>query len=116
MIKILKLATIVLLASITLNVSAKTAKCSVYSAGQADFVGNCKFLAEKNGTFTLSSTRPNQPLYDDILVVSVAVTKKNNAEVYGLTDEGINSRWGHAVRDKSNLSCWKSDDFKVCAK
>jgi hypothetical protein len=32
-----------------------------------------------------------------------------------LTDEGINSRWGRAIRSRRDRACWVGEDFTICA-
>lgn len=94
----------------------KKTECEITSSNKVVFKGKCLFLLEHGGTFSLSALDKNKPLFDDILVVSVSILKKDTAEVRGLTSSGINSRWGEAVRSKKNKACWMGSDFKICAR
>jgi hypothetical protein len=44
----------------------------------------------------------------------IRVTRNVNP-VRGLTTDGINSRWGTALRSKADPACWKGSDFEICA-
>lgn len=116
--KILLTALIFIFASFseTSFAAEKIAMCEVVSGGVKAFNGKCRFLPSKNGTFTLSNIDPSQEFIEDgIYSVSVYVTEKDVAEVSGSLT-GSNSRWGTAVRSKSDRSCWVGSDFKVCAR
>ncbi|MGA9520063.1 MAG: hypothetical protein WBV82_01285 [Myxococcaceae bacterium] len=78
-------------------------------------MGKCSFRPEKGGTFSLSNLDDTKPLYGPILSVSVVVVGRAEAEVRGLTKDGINSRWGEAIRSKDDPACWVGSDFKICA-
>jgi hypothetical protein len=79
--------------------------------------GPCSFRAEdRDGSFSLAALDGKSPLYPGTLVVSVAVVAPGEAEVRGLTADGINSRWGEARRSKADPACWTGSDFEVCAR
>jgi hypothetical protein len=94
----------------------KHVKCEIFSNQKMLFKGPCLFLAEHHGTFSLSNSDKSKPLFDNISLLTVAMVKKNLAEVRGLTTEGINSRWGNAKRSLKDRACWVGGDFKICAK
>ncbi len=77
--------------------------------------GLCRFQSDSGESFTLDNG-PDLSLRDDILAVSVSVTAPGVAEVRGLTNAGINSRWGTARRAKDDPACWRGSDFEVCAR
>jgi hypothetical protein len=88
-----------------------------HAALRVVFDGPCRFLPDgKGGSFSLSALDAQAPLYTGILVVSVSVVAPGEAEVRGLTAEGINSRWGEARRSKADPACWTGSDFEVCAR
>jgi len=90
--------------------------CRVESAGKVEVNGRCRFTAEAGGSFTLENAEPKKPLYGSILTVTVSVVSPGNAEVRGLTRQGINSRWGEARRSNQDRACWEGSDFKICAR
>ncbi len=94
----------------------RAVECLVESGGKVEFKGKCAFTPEKGGTFSLSNLDRTKPLYGSILDVSVYVVGRGEAEVRGLTKEGINSRWGEARRSKEDPACWVGSDFKICAR
>jgi hypothetical protein len=49
------------------------------------------------------------------VLVSVTMIGDGTAEVRGLNDKGINSRWGTVRRSRSDRACWVGDGFKICA-
>ncbi|MFM7652762.1 MAG: hypothetical protein ACKO5M_07590, partial [Vulcanococcus sp.] len=51
----------------------------------------------------------------NITNISVSIVSPGVAEVRGLTTDGINSRWGSAVRNKKDSACWTGSDFEICA-
>ena len=90
--------------------------CRVESEGKVQVSGKCRFVPDEGGTFTLQNADPNQPLYGEILMVTVAVVSPGNADVRGLTRYGINSRWGAAKRSARDPACWEGADFRICAR
>lgn len=96
--------------------SEKQVKCEISSNHKMVFKGTCLFLSEPHGTFSLSNSDKSKPLYDNISLLTVAMIKKNLAEVRGLTTDGINSRWGSAKRSIKDRACWVGTDFKICAR
>lgn len=80
------------------------------------FDAHCLFVPQSNGGFTLMRPRGDeQPLYAEVLSVSVSKTSATDAEVRGLTGSGVNSRWGAATRSQDDPACWTGTDFEVCA-
>jgi hypothetical protein len=94
----------------------KIVKCEVTSGNKVEYKGNCIFVPEGGGSFSLSSIHKQKPLYKGITVISVFLIDKGAADVRGLTTNGNNSRWGEAKRSKKDKSCWEGADFKVCAR
>ena len=90
---------------------AKMARCVIKPNR---YSGPCMFLAEKNGSFSVQM-RDRSPLYPDVTVISVSITERGKAQVFGLTTFGNNSRWGEAVRSQDDPACWVGVDFEVCA-
>ena len=82
----------------------------------SEWKGPCTFTRESSTSesFNVSGASDDE-LLPGILSVSVYVLESGEAEVRGLTSEGINSRWGRALRDSVNTSCWKGSDFRLCA-
>ena len=112
---LLVLTSLLLITQMTVA-AEKKAECEITSNNKVVFKGKCLFFPEHGGTFSLSALDNNKPLFDDILIVSVAMTQKNVAEVRGLTTSGINSRWGEAKRSVKDKACWKGSDFIICAR
>ncbi|BAQ66426.1 hypothetical protein [Geminocystis sp. NIES-3709] len=97
-----------------LPVEASEAKCVIKDgANQVVFRDKCIFEQfGGNGSFMIKA---KSGLIYDRVSISVAIIKPGVAEVRGLTTEGINSRWGEAIRSKSDKACWVGDDFTICA-
>lgn len=92
----------------------RAARCVVSSDGAAAYRGPCRFLAERDGSFTVTPAgRGRFP--GGVGSVSVSLTGRGVAEVRGLTADGINSRWGEARRSARDRACWVGSDFSVCA-
>ena len=89
--------------------------CKIVSNGTEELAGPCQFSPQANGGFTLTAKSGQGALYGRISSVSVAKIDKTNAEVSGLTSDGINSRWGSATRSTQDPACWTGSDFSVCA-
>lgn len=96
--------------------AGKRAKCEITSGGKTAFKGSCLFTPEPGGSFSLSNTREEKPLLENITIVSVFVVQKGVAEVRGLTTDGITSRWGEAKRSQKDTACWEGSDFKICVR
>jgi len=90
----------------------RPARCVIASAESATWRGPCLFLAEGNGSFSISPRRGD--FSDGIGVISVSIIRPGVAEVRGLTADGINSRWGEARRSRRDRACWVGEDFSVC--
>lgn len=107
---------ILALISINSNAAEKIANCLIESNGRTEFKGKCKFNAEENGSFYISSTVKGKALVgDEIFGVNVYIVEKDTAEVSG-SMKGSNSRWGEAKRSPTDKSCWLGEDFKICVK
>jgi hypothetical protein len=91
------------------------AVCKVSFAGSVAFSGPCLFSPEAGGTFSIASPAGQGELYGGISIVTVVVVAPGEADVFGLTSAGINSRWGPARRSTIDPACWTGSDFKVCA-
>jgi hypothetical protein len=92
---------------------AKVARCVIDSEGTS-YRGPCQYNVARGGTFTLSPAR-GRSFGEGVVSVTVYVTGRGVADVRGLTRDGINSRWGRAVRSRRDNACWTGDDFSVCA-
>ncbi len=77
--------------------------------------GKCHFIAEKGGSFTLSSINSHNPLIGDTKTLHVYIVDKGIAEVDSLHEDGITTSWGTATRSQKQKACWVGDDFKICA-
>lgn len=72
---------------------ARPVRCTLSEYRSVAFDGTCDFQPDgRDGSFTLSSMRPNGSLTRDIVMVTVSVISPGVAEVRGLTRAGINSR------------------------
>jgi len=78
-------------------------------------MGPCWFSPETDGTFSLSHGLDTDIL-ENIGVVTVAVTGEGEAEIFGLTNWGNNSRWGSTKRSQADPACWQTSDAMVCAR
>nr|WP_137677926.1 hypothetical protein [Parerythrobacter lutipelagi] len=92
----------------------KSALCAVESSGE-EYRGPCDFLAERGGTFSVQMPGGNEAIAPGVANITVAVIAPGEAEVRGLTLDGINSRWGSAIRSQEDPACWLGSDFRVCA-
>ena len=98
------------------TVHARDASCLVSSYGIPTFKRICDFRPDgTNGSFSLSASKGNGEFLEDVRILSVTVLSPGNAEVRGLTANGINSRWGSARRSKKDDVCWIGDSFAICA-
>jgi hypothetical protein len=98
--------------------AASTARCVVKTA-DGRYAGPCKFSLDHGGSFNIAPAGQPEffkharqdPGLTDIRVDVIG----DEADVHGLTTNGINSRWGSAKRSKSDHACWTGDDFSICA-
>ena len=93
--------------------SAKVAHCVIDSEGSS-YDGPCNYVVAKGGTFTVTPLR-GRYIGGETLSITVYMIRTGVAEVRGLTDSGINSRWGEARRSRRDRACWVGEDFSVCA-
>lgn len=102
------------LAALTLAIPAhaKTARCVIDSEG-VNYAGPCQYTVAKGGTFTVTPPH-GRGFGGETLSITVYVTRPGVAEVRGLTEAGINSRWGPARRSRRDGACWNGTDFSVC--
>ncbi|SKA19583.1 hypothetical protein SAMN02745119_03079 [Trichlorobacter thiogenes] len=114
--RLLTILAIILLISHTAVAADKVVSCTITTGKTLAYNGPCLFIPEAGGSFSLSNTDRQGPLFDDIGVLSVFIIAKGRAEVRGLTSAGINSRWGEAKRSTKDKACWKGTDFEICAR
>lgn len=92
---------------------ARTATCKITSA-DGKYNGPCAFTPSGKGSFSVAAPKQRR-LVGQTTIISVDMAGGGEAEVRGLTTDGINSRWGIATRSKTNRACWVGSDFSVCA-
>ena len=92
---------------------AKIARCVIDSEGTS-YRGPCQYNVARGGTFTLTPFH-RRSFGEEVVSITVYVTQRGAAEVRGLTRQGVNSRWGRAVRSRRDSACWIGEDFSVCA-
>jgi hypothetical protein len=107
------LLAISLLAAGAAQGAPRTASCRVVTAGEAPYLGPCRFLPERGGSFSIEPIG-RRFFFPRIGTITVSITAPDEAEVSGLTAAGINSRWGGARRLKSAPACWLGGDFRIC--
>lgn len=89
-------------------------RCVVVRGGETVAQGPCQFESDgDDGSFyvdllSAAATAGTNP-------ISVTLVGRGLAEVRGVTEDGLNSRWGEARRDKADRACWTGEDFTVCA-
>jgi hypothetical protein len=88
-------------------------RCVVQSSGET-YRGPCTLYFDDDGSFNLVAVG-RRFVIGEITDVSVRLESPGAAEVRGLTKDGINSRWGPAVRSPTERACWLGSDFKICA-
>ena len=91
---------------------AKTAQCRITSA-DGRYAGPCAFTPTGKGSFSVAAPARRR-LVGGTTTINVYVVGPGRAEVSGLTTDGINSRWGAAVRSKTDRACWVGEDFSIC--
>ena len=99
---------------IPLPAEAKDARCVIKQNGTVAYKGVCYFHQGKGGSFNVH-LHDGKQILPNITDISVSVVSTGVAEVRGLTTDGINSRWGSAVRSKTDPACWTGSDFEICA-
>ena len=117
------IVTTALLLSFHQSIAAgRIVKCQIDNGGEVTYKGECLFLPENKGSFSLVNPRANpntfdkhKQLFSGIIALSVSIIEKNQAEVRGLTTNDNNSRWGEAVRSEEDTACWIGSDFRICA-
>jgi len=92
---------------------AKIARCVIDSEGTS-YNGPCQYNVARGGTFTVTPIH-GRSFGQGVVSVTVYMTQRGVADVRGLTRDGINSRWGRAVRSRRDSACWLGEDFSVCA-
>lgn len=108
------LALVLLAAMVPAIAKDKDARCLIRQNGVTTYSGACLFHLEKGGSFSIRR-QDARPILPSITDISVTIVAAGVAEVRGLTTDGINSRWGSAVRSKVESACWKGSDFEICA-
>ncbi len=93
----------------------RTVSCRIESAGTPVYSGKCRYTAAGGGSFHLDNPAEGRPLTGPIVSVSVTIGAPGVAEIRGLTQAGINSRWGEAKRSAGDRACWVGSNFRVCA-
>jgi len=101
-------------ALIPLTAEAKEARCVIKQNGSVAYSGACHFDLGEGGSFAIRR-QGSTPILPNITDISVSIVSTDVAEVRGLTTDGINSRWGTAVRSKKDPACWTGSDFEICA-
>lgn len=104
----------VALAASPVEAQERAVRCVIESAQSVSYRGPCLFEAEQGGSFNVAPPS-GRTFGSGITSISVALTGRGIAEVRGLTRDGINSRWGRAVRSNRDRACWVGSDFRVCA-
>jgi hypothetical protein len=92
----------------------KLARCDIGNNYGEHYKGPCLFTVDRDGSFSVKRAR-GAAIMGDILQVTVAIVRRSEADVRGLTRAGISSRWGEANRSKRDPACWRGSDFWVCA-
>ena len=99
---------------IPLTAEAKDARCVISQNDAIAYSGDCHFRLGEGGSFSIRR-HDTKAILPSITNISVSIIRTGIAEVSGLTTNGINSRWGSAVRSKNDPACWKGSDFEICA-
>lgn len=87
--------------------------CTIMSGGKIYRPANCLVTKTTEDGYNLYfiERKDAQPLLEEILSISVVEVTPEEVEVRGLTQSGVNSRWGQARRDGD---CWAGSDFRIC--
>lgn len=96
-----------------LSAEAKDARCIIKQNGNVAYSGTCHFYLGEGGSFAIRR-HDSKSILTNITDISVTIVSRGVAEVRGLTTDGINSRWGSAVRSKKDPACWTGSDFEIC--
>ena len=108
------LALVITAAMVPAIAKDKDARCLIRQNGVTTYSDACLFQLEKGGSFSIRR-EDAKPILPNITDISVTIVAAGVAEVRGLTTDGINSRWGSAVRSKVDSACWTGSDFEICA-
>jgi hypothetical protein len=88
--------------------------CRIKQDGATAYEGPCDIrLDAASGSFHLSPRGAKDIGGANPLTVSPQ--DDGEAEVRGLTADGINARWGAAKKSATDPACWVGDDFEICA-
>ena len=98
----------------TAGAAPREARCILAGGGLSQYSGPCLFEPGPRGSFTLSPAAGRR-FPGGVSSVTLSVTAPGTGEVRGLTRDGINSRWGRAVRSRTDPACWVGEDFSICA-
>ncbi len=101
------------IASVASPALAKQARCAIKEAGGGGYTGPCTFSASAGGSFVVTPV-DGEPDLGGRLAISVEIIEPGVADVRGLTLDGINSRWGQAIRSEEDPACWLGEDFAIC--
>lgn len=103
-----------ILVGLTLAVpaQAKLARCVIDAEG-LNYRGPCNYTVAKGGTFTVTPPH-GRGFGGETLSITVYVTRPGVAEIRGLTEAGIYSRWRPARRSRRDGACREGTDFSVC--
>lgn len=87
--------------------------CEIISCGQKYSINNTQIVIEKNDNITIYTLKRGNKtsLFDEVMLLTVAEVLPGVAQVYRITKNGCNSRWGEA---KFNGKCWVGSDFQIC--
>lgn len=107
------LSILVVIAAIASPAVAKQARCAIKEAGGGGYTGPCTFSASAGGSFVVTPV-DGEPDLGGRLAISVDIIEPGVADVRGLTLDGINSRWGQAIRSEEDPACWVGEDFAIC--
>ena len=89
---------------------SKARRCIIENKHDGRFDGPCRLRMEGDGR-SFSVAPLEQKTILGAVIVSVTVIETEQADVRGLTTEGINSRWGLS---RWKEGCWKGSDFSIC--
>lgn len=103
------------------QIATLAATCEVLTGiGQEDptrWTGPCtRQIEQPHAKHVSIAGLNNGEIIPGILSISVSILGPGRADVRGLTNEGIHSRWGSAVQDLKDPFCWIGTDFRVCAR
>ena len=87
-------------------------RCVVDAAGAPRWAGPCQFEAARGGSFTIRPVRGT--FQNGARWISLNLLRPGFGEVRGMTNDGINSRWGEARRSPRDRACWIGADFSLC--